>query len=677
MKQLPKDIKDRAKELSKLIDYHRKQYHEEDAPEIDDEVYDSLLRELQEIEAKYPDLKGEDTPTEMVGATPSAAFTKVRHLVRQWSFDNVFSEEELRMWEERLLRFLGEKQSAEKIFTYTCEHKIDGLKAILEYRKGELYRATTRGDGVVGEDITHTIKTIGDIPKKLKKKINVTVVGEVWLSEQEFKHINKERLKKGESLFANPRNAAAGSLRQLDPGITATRKLSFFAYDIDLIEIPDGSKRPETQYEELEYLKKLGFVVNAHNKKCTTLKEVIAYYKKWAPKKYKMEYGMDGAVVKVNEISIQNRLGFTAKSPRFGIAFKFPSEQATTVVEDIQLQVGRTGVLTPVAHLRPIRIAGSTVSRATLHNEDQIKRLDVRVGDTVVLQKAGDIIPEILSVVIALRPKKTKRYAFPKRVAECGGDGSIERIPGEAAYRCVAKDSDVLHRRRLHYFVSKTALNVDGVGPKIIDLLLEYNLINTCADLFTLKKGDLIDLPSFKDKSAENVIAAIDAARKVSLSRLLVALSIDLVGEETARLIAERFETLGKIQHASKEEIASIHGVGETVANSLCNWLQDRQNKMLLEELLKHIRILPPEQHSGGPLRGKTVVFTGTLQSMSRDEAKSKARTAGAHVTSSVSKNTDYVVLGESAGSKKEKARSLGVAILSEKEFTALVEKAV
>ena len=431
---------------------------------------------------------------------------------------------------------------------------------------------------------------------------------------------------------------------------------------------------PQMQYEELQLLEELGFVVNTHYRQCNAVADIQQYYLSWVKKSEKLPYGVDGVVIKVDDISLQEQLGHTAKSPRYGIAYKFPAEQATTVVEDIQLQVGRTGVLTPVAHLRPVRIAGSTVSRATLHNEDQIARLDVRVGDTIILQKAGDVIPEVLSVVKALRPKSAKKYSFPKQVAECGGDGRIERVPGTAAYRCVSRDSDTLHRQRLYFFVSKAGLNIDGVGPRIIDVLLDHSLINTYVDLFTLKIGDLKDLPGFGEKAAENVLAAIDAARTVSLERLLAALSIDHVGDETARIIARHFGDMNAVRHASVEALSAVHGVGSIVAESVVSWMGEQKNKILLDELLKKVQIEKVSTAAvSGPLAGKTIVFTGTLPTLSRSDASERARGAGAHVTSSVSKHTDYVVTGDEAGSKAEKAASLGVSILNEKEFLKLI----
>lgn len=667
------EVKKRMRELARLIAYHQKRYHELDAPEISDEAYDSLVRELQQLEGKYPGPKHAVSPTEKIGGAASDAFKKVKHRVRQWSFDNVFSDDELEEWEDRIIRLLAKDGIAVRP-TYVCEHKIDGLKVVLEYEEGRFIRATTRGDGTTGEDITHTARTIRDIPQLLTAPVTLIAVGEAWLSGKELERINSERERCGEPLFANPRNAAAGSIRQLDPEVTRKRKLSFFAYDIDFIDPASlQSEIPRTQNEELEFLRKLGFTVNAHYSCAKNLDAVKAYHRAWLPKKHSLEYGVDGVVVKVNEAELQKMLGYTAKSPRFGIAYKFPAEEATTIVEDIRLQVGRTGVLTPVAHLRPVRIAGSTVSRATLHNEDQIKRLDVRVGDTVILRKAGDVIPEIVSVVSSLRPKSSKPYRFPAKVAECGGDGSIERVPGTAAYRCVAKNSDTLHRRRLYYFVSKHALNIDGVGPRIIDLLLENNLIDSYVDLFTLTEGDLLGLPGFKERAAKNVIGAINAARTVTLNRLLVSLSIEHVGEETARLITNNLKSLERIRKASEEELAEIHGVGEIVAHSLATWMRNSLHGETLDALLSHITVIIPETNMKGSLEGKTFVFTGTLPTLERSVAQEMARACGAHVANNVSKNTDYVVVGSDPGLKAERARALRVTILDESAFRALV----
>ncbi|MCA9360542.1 NAD-dependent DNA ligase LigA [Candidatus Nomurabacteria bacterium] len=669
-----KDQKKRLQQLRETVAHHRKLYHEEDAPEISDEVYDALLKELQELEIE---VEGRISTAYTVGGLASEAFAKVKHTVRQWSFDNVFTEEELHEWNVRLKRLIKEADQPVNKLAYVAEHKIDGLKLVVEYQTGRLVRALTRGDGVTGENVTHTAKTISSLPHELKEPVDLICVGEVWLSTKEFVRINKVREKAGQTLFANPRNCAAGSLRQLDPAVSASRNLALTVYDIDLFRPGrTGIEAPTTQWEELNLLKKLGLPTSDNSELCQTIDEVQVYYDKWLKRRDKLPHAIDGVVMKVNDIKLQHMLGYTAKAPRFGMAYKFPAEEATTVVEDIALQVGRTGVVTPVAHLRPVLIDGSTVSRATLHNEDNIKRLDVRVGDTIILRKAGDIIPEILSVVLSLRPDKTKSFHFPKTVSECGGDGSIERIPGEAAYRCVSKDSGALYRQRLYYFVSKGALNVDGVGPKLIDLFLDHGLMSSYADLFTLTEGDLKDLPGFKEKAAKNVIEAIESARNVPLYRLLIGLSIENIGEETARLIAESFGSLEAVRGASIEEIAEIHGVGTTVAESLVRWFKDKNHQASLGELLPHLVIEnPAESIQSNQLQGQSFVLTGTLESMTRDEAKDKIRMLGGAVSSSVSKKTSFVVVGSDPGSKAVEAKKLGVKILSEAEFKNIVAR--
>jgi DNA ligase (NAD+) len=664
----------RLKQLRDTVLHHRNLYHDKDTPEISDEAYDALLLELQQLELK---LEGKITEASTVGGQVDKAFSKVKHRVRQWSFDNIFTNEELYEWDARLRRLIAEADRSISDLSYVAEHKIDGLKLVIEYEKGKLVRTSTRGNGTIGENVTHTGKTIKSLPHELSEKIDLVCVGEVWLSQKEFARINKERKAEGEALFANPRNAAAGSLRQLDSKITAGRNLSLTVYDIDLLEnLPSNIDEPKTQWEELQLLKKLGLPTNDKSKLCSDLDQIQDFYDEWTKKRGKQEYGIDGVVMKVNEVSLQRLLGYTAKSPRFGMAYKFPAEEATTVVEDIQLQVGRTGVITPVAHLRPVLIDGSIVSRATLHNEDRIKELDVRVGDTIILRKAGDIIPEILSVVMTLRPEKTKPFKFPNVVSECGGDGSIERIPGEAAYRCVSNDSGALHRQRLYYFVSKGALNIDGVGPKIIDLFLDHGLISTYADLFTLTEGDLKDLPSFKDKAAQNAVEAIKISSEVQLYRLIIGLSIDNVGEENSRLVSETFGSLEAVQEASLEEISNIHGVGEVVAESIIEWFKDKNHQVVLKELLSHLHIINPELESkSDKLKDQTFVLTGSLSSMTRDEAKDKIRKSGGSVSSSVSKKTSYVVVGSEPGSKASQADSLGVPKLSEEEFIKLIAR--
>ncbi|MFA6797528.1 MAG: NAD-dependent DNA ligase LigA, partial [Candidatus Paceibacterota bacterium] len=492
MKKTIDEVLLRYNKLVKTVEQHRYLYHVLDKPTISDEAYDSLIREIFDLEEKYPELRTPESPTQRVGDKPLDEFKKVKHEVRQWSFDDCFSLDGLKKWDEKVRRMIEKKESLkdEKV-EYCCELKIDGLKMILTYKNGKFVQGSTRGDGEVGEDVSQNLKTIKSIPVVLPKPLDIIVVGECWLSKKELERINKERKEKGEQLFANTRNAAAGSIRQLDSKVPASRKLSSFIYDIDKI----NEDLPKTQSEELKMLSELEFKTNSHTEIFNSLENVQKFYEKWSKEKDTLDYGLDGIVIKINSRKIQDSLGYTGKSPRWGIAYKFPAEQVTTIVEDIVLQVGRTGVLTPVAHLKPVLVAGSTVSRATLHNEDEIKRLDVRIGDTVILQKAGDVIPDIVIVLKDLRTGKEKEYVFPKKVESCGGDGSIERIEGQAAWRCVYKNSFEQQKRKFYHFVSKKAFNIDGCGPKIIDALLENNLISNFDDLFTLKKGDLLALP--------------------------------------------------------------------------------------------------------------------------------------------------------------------------------------
>lgn len=660
------------KKLRETVEYHRHLYHTNDKPEISDEAYDALARELASLELE---LEGETSKTtKAVGGSVNEAFAKVRHQVRQWSFDNVFNFEELSAFDERLYRYLEKVGTPEKNIEYVAEHKIDGLKLVTEYKEGKLVRAATRGDGEVGEDVTHTAKTIASLPHQLKERVDLLCVGEVWLAKDEFAKINERELARGEAAFANPRNAAAGSLRQLDPAVARERKLSLYVYDVDAFgSLNSKLKSPTTQEEELALLQELGLPVNPHFKLCKDITAIQKYYDVWKEKADDLPYGVDGVVLKANKISVQEAAGYTAKSPRFGIAYKFPAVETTTVVENIDLQVGRTGVITPVAHLRAVVVDGSTVTRATLHNEDQIARLDVRVGDTIIIRKAGDVIPEVVAVVLSLRPSGTKPYKFPSKVLLCGGDGSIERVPGEAAYRCVHMDSDFLRRQKMYYFVSKNALNVDGVGPKIIDALLDNMLITDVVDLFTLIPEDLLALPGFKEKAANNVVEAVAKAKQVPLSRLLVGLSIEHVGEETARLIAREFKTIEAVREATKSELEQINGIGEIVTDSILAWQRDKHEQDLLKRLLIHLEVIEDSAVSGNKLLGQTFVFTGTLPTLARDKAEEMVRKEGGVATSSVSKKTSYVVAGEEAGSKLDKARELGVPILDEAGFLKLV----
>ena len=662
-----KSVKKRLKNLRQEIERHNYRYHVLDSPEISDSAYDSLMRELLDIEEKHPELKTPDSPSQRVGGKILEGFKKIEHTVPQWSFDNSFTKEEIYDFSKRVER------SLKKSPTYVSELKIDGFKVVLKYKKGLLINGATRGDGKVGEDVTENIKKIGSIPLRLTRTIDITVEGEIWMSKKEFKRINSLKEKKGEPLFANPRNASAGTIRQLDSGTVSERRLNSFIYDIGWTE----ERRSETQTEELEVLKGLGFKVNPNYVFCKDIDEAITHWEKWKKEAEKQDYLIDGTVIKVNEVSFQRELGYTAKAPRFCMAFKFPAEQATTVIEDVLFQVGRTGVITPVAKLRPVIVDGSTVSRATLHNEDEIERLDVRVGDTVIIQKAGDVIPAIVKVVKEIRDGNEKKIKFPKKIEGCGGDGSVERVPGQAAYRCIASDSGEVARQRLYHFVSKKAFNIDGLGPKIVDKLMDAGMVFSYVDIFTLKYGDVKDLPGFAEKAAENLLSSIEKARKVTLPRFLVGLSVPQVGEETARILAEKFKTLKNISEASEADLAEIEGVGPVVSVSMKEWFENEKNKEIVEGLIKEVKIEEPHKSniSGhGRLLGKTFVFTGSLSNISRPEASERVRARGGTVSSSLSKNTDFLVIGDSPGSKKEKAESLGVTVIDQNNFLDITD---
>src|SRR6185437_9648213 len=598
---VPKDVRDRYEKLKASINRYRTAYHVYDKEEISPEALDSLKDELVNIEKEYPVLVTPDSPSQRVAGAPLPQFKKVRHQVAQWSFNDAFSEQDMRAFDARVKRELGkssfrrsevylskEKNFSEIALEYVCELKIDGLKVVLTYEKGILKTAATRGDGVVGEDVTHNVRTIESVPLKLTRPVDIIVEGEVWMSEKALKDTNALRAKNEEPLFANPRNAAAGSIRQLDPKVAAARKLDTFIYDV----AQTSEALPPTQAEELEYLQGLGFKVNKNFKVADGVKDILKYWEHWKGKGKSLGYWIDGVVIKVNEHALQERLGYTGKAPRFAIAFKFPAEQVTTVVEDIVLQVGRTGVLTPVAHLRPVSVAGSTVSRATLHNEDEIRRLDVRVGDTVILQKAGDVIPDIVQVLTELRPKGSKPYKWPTHVAECGGDGSIERVPGQAAWRCVYKNSFAQQRRVMRHFASKGALNIEGLGPSTVDALMEKGLLTHFDDFFTLKEGDLLTLEGFAEISAKKLIASIEkVASGVTLSRFITGLSVSQVGEETAILLSQTFKTIDDIAAAKIEDLENIKGIGDVVARAIYDWFHLTENKKLIERLKKNIKI--------------------------------------------------------------------------------------
>ncbi|MDR3571011.1 MAG: NAD-dependent DNA ligase LigA [Candidatus Pacebacteria bacterium] len=664
---IPKEVRERYEKLKTSINRYRRLFHVFDKEEISEEARDSLMHELTELEKQYPELVTPDSPSQRVAGKPLPQFKKIRHEVEQWSFNDAFSPEDLRDFDTRVRKVLKQRFGDVQPM-YACELKIDGLKIVFTYKKGLLESAATRGDGVIGEDVTHNIRTIESVPLKLERPIDIIVEGEVWMSSKNLELLNKAQTKAGKPLYANPRNVAAGSIRQLDPKIAASRNLDVFIYDV----AQTSEAFPATQMEELDYLRDLGFKVNPHHRVANTIEEGIAFWEEWKKRGRHQDYWIDGIVIKVNEKKYEDALGYTGKAPRFAIAFKFPAEQVTTIVEDIQFQVGRTGVITPVAHLKPVQVAGTTVSRATLHNEDEIKRLDVRIGDTVILQKAGDVIPDIVKTLPELREKHSKPFKWPTHIPECGGDGRIERIPGQAAWRCVDRNSFAIQRRRFYNFAGKGALDIEGLGKRTVDLLLDQALIQQYDDIFTLKEGDVLELEGFAEISAKKLIESIARACEPDMYRLIVGLSIPHVGEETAILLAQTFGSFDKLSKASVEELQAIEGVGDIVAQAVHDWFRDRHNAALLERLLKHLKIKVPIKKTDLPLAGKTYVVTGTLESMSREEAEAKLRELGAKVAGSVSKKTTAVIAGESAGSKLAKAKELGVEVLDENALVRL-----
>lgn len=653
----------RVKDLRASLERHRYLYHVLDQPTISDESYDSLLRELDALERKYPELDSPMSPTHRVGGEPLDHFEKVKHLVKQWSFDNVFNLEELRDWEERNLTLLR-KEGITKKPTYVAELKIDGLKIILTYKDGVLIRGATRGNGEVGEDITENIKTFRSIPLILPEQVSITVIGEAWMKKKDLERINKEREKNGLALYANTRNLAAGTLRQLDPRVVATRNLQLFAYDIE-------GAAYATQNEELEALTSFGFLVNQDHKYCKTLEDVEAFYKEWTDSRGNQDYGIDGLVIKINERELWNTLGYTAKSPRGGIAYKFPAEEAATKLLSITVQVGRTGAVTPVAELAPVLLAGSTVKRATLHNEDEINRLNVRIGDTVALRKAGDVIPEIFDVFKELRPKGSRAFVMPTTCPECGTP-LVKEIVGKessAAWYCKNEECPAKHLEGLIHFVSKKGMNIDGLGEKIIAQFREIGLISDYASIYHLKKEDIEGLEGFGEKSAENILGAIEKSRHVPFHQFLFSLGIRHVGETTAKDIARFFKGFPELRASHYEELSSVEGVGDKVAESVVSYFKNEANVKALERLLKEVTIEEPEQMASTKLKYLTFVITGSLPSLSRDEAKDLIEQNGGKVAGSVSKKTDYLLAGDGGGSKREDALKFGITIIDEVGF--------
>jgi DNA ligase (NAD+) len=667
------EAKKRIEKLRKEIQYHDYLYYVLNKPVISDAAYDSLKRELIELEKQFPEFITPDSPTQRVGGPPLKEFKKVKHKIPMLTLQDAFSEEEMRDWLKRIERLLSPSEF--KNLDFFAELKMDGLATSLIYKDGILVRGATRGDGYTGEDITQNVKTIKCIPlrlrlealpKKYKAPREIEIRGEIYMTKKAFEELNKEQKEKGEEPFANPRNAAAGSVRQLDPKITAKRKLAFYGYDT----VSDFGQK--THQEAHEIIRTLGIPENPLNRHCKSLEEVIKFHSEIAKKRESLPYEIDGIVVNVNDDSIFKKLGFVGRAPRGSIAFKFPGIQATTKVKDIIVQVGRTGKLTPVAVLEPVRVGGVTVSRATLHNFDWLEKLDVRIGDTVIVQRAGDVIPEVLQAIPSLRTGKEKKFKVPQKCPVCGS--KLIRKPGEVDYYCSNKNCFALRRRFLYHFVSKKAFDIVKLGPKIIDRFIEEGLISNAPDIFKLKKEDIASLFRFGEKSAQNLIDSIEKAKKIPLARFIYALGIRHVGEQTAIDLANYFGSIEKLKKASFQEINSIPDIGDVVAKSIYDFFRNKENLKLIDELMKvGVKIISPKKVEA-KLKGLTFVFTGALKTMTRDEAKEKVRLLGGNVSSSVSKKTDYVVCGESPGSKYEKAKKLGVKIISEEEFLKMIK---
>lgn len=660
-----------AEKLRREIRHNEYLYYVLDAPEITDAEYDRMMVRLRELEARYPDSIPADSPTQRVGGRASSQFTEVRHLEPLLSLGNVFSAEELRAFDERVRSGLPAGSKVE----YVMEPKIDGLACSLIYENGKLVRAATRGDGVVGENVTANVRTIRSIPLTLKVPEGeavpelLDVRGEVYMPRQAFMRLNEQRAERGESEFANPRNAAAGSLRQLDPQVTASRSLSFFAYYL----VGEGAQPKHS--ESLALLARYGFKVSENYKVVENIDEAIKYIGDFNELRQGLSYDTDGAVIKVNDVYQQRILGATGKDPRWATAYKYPPEQAETTLEDIDWRVGRTGVLTPTAVLTPVKLSGSVISRATLHNEDFIRAKDIRIGDRVVINKAGEIIPEVLRVVAEKRTGDEKEVEIPNVCPECGW--RVERQGEEAAIRCTNPHCPALGREGLIHFVSRDAMNIDGCGPSVINALLDAGLVRDAADLYSLRKEDLLKLERMGEKSADNLLAALTESKKNELDKLLFALGIRHVGAKVARILATEFGSMEKLQQAQPEELAQIRDIGDKIAESAVTWLNVPANIDLVERLAAAgltMTFTPPASQEDNPFFGKTLVFTGTMPTLGRAEAKTMAQDVGAKVSASVSKKTDYVIAGAEAGSKLEKAQQLGVTVIDEAEFLRLLK---
>jgi len=671
---VPKEIRERVQRLRKEIEYHNYRYYVLNDPVISDPEYDALMRELEELERQYPELITPNSPTQRVGAPPLEEFGTVEHTIPMLSLANAFNEEEVLEFDRRVKRFLGTDQDVE----YTAEPKMDGVAVEVVYERGELVVGSTRGDGYRGEDITQNIRTIRTIPLFLmedKEPVpeRLAVRGEVYMEIEDFKRLNREREERGEAPFANPRNAAAGSLRQLDPSITARRPLNIFFYGIGEVV----GREFESQWEVLQTLPKWGLRVNPLVELCPDIQRAVQYYRRILDLKDELPYEMDGVVLKVNSFELQRRLGEVSRSPRWAVAFKFPAEEATTRVLDIVVQVGRTGVLTPVALLEPVQVGGVEVKRATLHNMDEIERKDVRVGDTVLVHRAGEVIPEIIKVMKEKRTGKERKFQMPDRCPVCGSQ--VVRFPGEVAYRCIGISCPAQLKGRIRHFASRRAMDIDGLGEKLIDQLVEKGLVKDLADIYYLRKEQLVDLERMAEKSAQNLLDAIEKSKDTTLARFLYALGIRHVGEHLAQVLAEHLGSLERFFTVDRDELLQIPEVGPEVAESVVRFFKDEGNRRVIEKMLRAgVRVEEPTEAAevARPLEGKVFVFTGALEGITREDAKRLVEQLGGRTASSVSRRVDYVVVGKDAGSKYDRARELGLTIIDEEEFKRLVGKA-
>ncbi len=667
-------ISQQIEQLRESLRYHEYQYHVLDNPQIPDAEYDRLFHQLKALEQQYPEYLTEDSPTQRVGAKPLSGFAQVTHEIPMLSLDNAFSDEDFAAFVRRIQERLSAMPNP---LTFCCEPKLDGLAVSILYVNGKLTQAATRGDGTTGEDITLNIRTIRNIPLQLRTEnppARLEVRGEVFMPQAGFEKLNEAALQHGEKTFANPRNAAAGSLRQLDPKITSQRPLMLNAYNIGIAE---GVELPTTHYARLQWLKSVGIPINNEIRLCDGIENVLKFYRTMAEKRSTLGYDIDGTVIKVNDIALQQELGFISKAPRWAVAYKFPAQEELTLLKAVEFQVGRTGAITPVAKLEPVFVAGVTVSNATLHNGDEIERLDIAIGDTVVIRRAGDVIPQIIGVLHERRPTNAQKIEFPSRCPVC--DSVITRIDGEAVARCTGGLFCAAQRKEaLKHFVSRKAMDIDGVGAKLIEQLVDRELIHTPADLFKLDLITLMRLERMGEKSAQNALDSLQKAKKTTLARFIFALGIREVGEATALNLANHFKTLDALQHATFEQLQEVQDVGEVVANRIVLFWREAHNVAVVQDLIAqgvHWEAVEAKEAGENPLKGKTVVLTGTLAQMGRDQAKALLQQLGCKVSGSVSAKTDFVIAGESAGSKLAKAQELNIRILDEEAFLALVKE--